>query len=409
MSSLNEVDLVSEDAIADPYRATAPLREEGSGVHFNEPYGGWVITRYDDVQAALLDWERLSSDRISAYYAPRVAGPKRALYEPTYDVLKRWMVFIDPPDHKRLRTLVEHAFKPRTLEARESAVAALIDDLLEPLGGRFDWVSSFAYLLPVLVISEFLGVPASDRELIKGWSDDIMNLIFGAYEVSNRHERARDAFSDFGQYLRDHVRHRTRSPGDDLVTELIAARDADERLSEDEIVATCVLLLFGGHETTTNLLANGLRALLMNPSAARQLRDPSSALGKWPIEELLRFDGPSKAAPRIARIDHERGGQRIRAGDKVLILQCAANRDPRQFTDPDRLELARKPNLHLTFGYGIHYCIGAPLARLEGRLALPRVLHRFPELSLPLDAPQPWVPTILSRALRSLTVDAGPT
>ena len=405
-SSLSTVDLVSPEAIADPYAAMAPLREAGTGVHYNEPLGGWVVTRYDDVQAALLDWERLSSDRISTYYEPRMGGPKHEVYAPTYEVLRRWMVFVDPPDHKRLRTLVEHAFKPRTLEAREPRIVQMIDELLDPLEGTFDWVSSFAYLLPVLVISDFLGVPASDRDLIKGWSDDILNLIFGAYEVPNRHERARDAFVDFGAYLRDHIRDRTTNPGDDLVTHLLAARDADERLTEDEVVATCILLLFGGHETTTNLLANGLRALLQHPEARDRLARDHEALGKWPVEELLRFDGPSKAAPRIVRTEHERGGHTLKAGDKVLILQSAANRDPRQFEHADRIDLGRKPNLHLTFGYGIHYCLGAPLARVEGRLAFPRVLARFPELALTSTAPR-WQPTILSRALRRLEVTAG--
>lgn len=403
MSELSQIDLVSEAAIADPYGAMAPLRESGRGVHWNEPLGGWVVTRYDDVRAALLDWERLSSDRVSLFYEPRIHGPRRDVYAPTYEVLRRWMVFVDPPDHRRLRTLVDHAFKPRTLEAREPGIASLVDALLDPLEGEVDWVASFAYLLPVLVICDFLGVPASDRDLVKRWSAAIMNLVFGAYGVADRHERARDALVEFGDYLRDLIRHRTAHPGDDLVTELLLAREDDARLSEEEVVATCVLLLFGGHETTTNLLANGLRTLLQHPDAAHRLRTGSEALGKWPVEELLRFDGPSKAAPRIARVEHERGGCTIREGDRVLILQSAANRDPRQFDAPDAVDLSRKPNLHLTFGYGIHYCIGAPLARVEGRLALPRVLQRFPDIRLGV-APHQWHSTILSRSLMGLPV-----
>lgn len=406
--SVEDVDLMAADAVVDPYAALAPLREAGTGVHWNEAFGGWLVTRYDDVRDALHDWERLSSDRVSGFYERKLAGPDRAVYEPTYEVLRRWMVFVDPPDHRRLRTLVDHAFKPRTLDAREPAIAALVDELLDPLDGRVDWVESFAYLLPVLVISDFLGVPPADRELIKGWSTTILQLIFGDYTVPDRHERARDAFVAFGDYLRKHVADRRRRPGDDLVTELIQAREEGQALSEDEIVATCVLLLFGGHETTTNLLANGLLALLRHPEQLARLRSEGDALGKWPVEEMLRWDGPSKAAPRVARVDHERGGQRVRAGDKVLIVQCAGNRDPRQFERAEAFDVGRKPNAHLTFGYGIHYCIGAPLARVEGRLAFPRLLERFRAVELDGGAPLRWHPTILSRSLVSLPVVLTP-
>jgi len=408
-ADLAGIDLASPEAAADPYRAMTPLREADDGVHWNEPFGGWVIARYDDVRDALHDWERLSSDRISPYYEARLEGPKRDLYLPTYEILRRWMVFVDPPGHKRLRTLVDHAFKPRTLDAQEPRIAALVDELLDPLAGSVDWVSSFAYLLPVLVISDFLGVPAADRHLIKGWSDTILQLIFGDYTVPDRHERAREAFVAFGDYLRGHVADRRKRPGDDLISELVRAREDDDALTEDEVVATCVLLLFGGHETTTNLLANGLLALLRHPEQMARYRSEGDALGKWPVEELLRYDGPSKAAPRVVRVDHDRGGRRLRAGEKVLILQCAANRDPRQFDAPDRLDLGRRPNPHLTFGYGIHYCIGAPLARVEGRLAFPRLFERFREVELDQEAPPPaFSPTILSRSLRRLPVRLTP-
>lgn len=395
--------LLSPEVVLDPYTYFGALRES-EPVYWNEQLGGWILTRYDDVMAAFRD-DRLSADRISPYYQRELQKPGGEKHRLTYDVLSRWMVFVDPPDHTRLRKLVDWAFRPRVVENLRPGIQSVIDELIAGLKGKrsFDFVEEFAYPLPVIIISDMFGVPASERDRIRAWSDDIMALVFGAFDQGDRHERARNAFSEFSDYLAELIEQRRTHPGgEDLISMLVEAGDRDDALTDREIIATAILALFGGHETTTNLLANGLKNLLVHPEQLARLR------GNWDllptcIEEILRFDGPSKAMWRVALEPVEYGGRRIGKGDRLFLAQTAANRDPRVFDRPDEFDITRPKSRHCGFGYAAHYCIGAPIARMEGAMALRSFLEAFPQPELRQDAFD-YQPTVLNRALKSLHI-----
>jgi cytochrome P450 len=385
--------------VADPYSYFAALRER-EPVRWNAQVGAWIITRYDDVQAAFRD-ARLSADRISPYYRPKLGGPNGEVLRPAYENLSRWMVFIDPPEHTRLRALVVKAFTPRIIEALGDKIRDTVRELLdEAPAGELELIRDLAYPLPVIIVGEMFGVPRQDRERIKTWSDEIVLVVMGALDVPDRHERARRAFVEFEAYLREKIGERRKRPTGDLLSQLIAAEERGDVLSEQEIVSTCLMLLFAGHETTTNLIGNGVLALLEHPAELVRLRAKPEIMAPA-IEELLRYDGPVKAMWRIALADFEMRGRTIRRGDRVLLVLAGANRDPSRFVDPDRLDLGRDKNAHVGFGYGAHYCLGAPLARLETQVAVSALLARHPRLGLTA-APRSWHPTVLTRSLYAL-------
>jgi len=396
-----EDDVLAPAVVADPYSFFNALRDR-EPVYWNESLGAWVLTSYDDVMNAFRD-PRLSADRITPYYERKLKGPNGEVHRFTYETLSRWMVFVDPPEHTRLRKLVDHVFRPKAIERMRENVQALVEELVAELKTKkeFDFVHDFAYPLPVLVISEMLNVPREDRERIKHWSDDIMTLVFGALDVKDRHERARVAFMDMSNYLAAIIKERRNNLGHDLLSLLLAAEERGDALSEKEVIATCILLLFGGHETTTNLLANGLRALLIN-NQWELLKQKPELMGQA-IEEILRWDGPSKAMWRIAKEDVEIGGKAVKAGDKLLLVQVGANRDPSQFERPDEFDITREKTQHCGFGYAVHYCIGAPIARLEGMLTFKLLMEELPNLELATDSWE-WQPTVLNRSLKALPV-----
>lgn len=400
------LDLLSEPFITDPYPVLAGLREF-EPVHWSDRWNGWLVTGYAEVVAALRNVEGLSSDRIGNYVQHRVAGAGAAEGSVTREVLSKWLAFTDPPTHTRLRMLVNQAFSPKAVASLEGRVQRICDSLVETIrkhGPEFDVIGDFSYPLPVTVISEMLGVPVEDQDKIKGWSEDVMLVIFMALENKERHARAEDGLSEMVEYLRDVVERRRRDPQSDLISHLIKVEEEGEALSNDEIIATCTILLFGGHETTTNLIANAVLALLQHPEERRRL-DAEPELMPSAIEEFLRYDGPVRGFLRWARIRTTLGGKEIAPGDRVLVVVDAANRDPLVFEDPDRLDIARHPNRHVEFGYGIHHCLGAPLARLEAPIALRTLLESFPGLRL-VDDRLEWERTLLSRSLARLQVTA---
>ena len=398
-------ELLADHAVADPYSHFAGLRE-AAPLHRDERLGAWLVLRYDDVRAAFRD-PRLSADRVSPYFERRrshgVAERERA----TFDVLTRWIVFTDPPRHTRLRKLVDYAFRPRAVERMRGWVASLVDELVDELGDEreFDFVERFASPLPVRVICDLFGVFHESRGDLTRWSDDILTLVFGAMHSADRHERAERSLREFSEFLRGVIAERRVRPGEDLISDLVAAEERGDVLEEEEIVATCVLLLFAGHETTRNLLANGLKAILEHDAARAALVSDSSAMPDA-VEEILRFDGPTKAMWRQVVVPVEYGGQRIEPGERVLLVQASANRDPRRFEDAETFDIARRSNRHVGFGYSIHYCLGASIARLEGALGLGAFLERFPHASLATDTFE-WDPLILSRSLKRLPVRLG--
>jgi cytochrome P450 len=267
-------------------------------------------------------------------------------------------------------------------------------------GGNF--IEEVAAPIPAIVIARLLGVPEKDHDRFRHWSDEVMTLVFANVDDPRRHERAHVGLLALEGYFRALLDERLANPRADLLTALARAEEAGDRLSSDEVIATCILLLFAGHETTTSLLGTGLLALLRNPDEWAALRD-DPALAASAVEEFLRYDGPQKVMMRFVADDLELRGKRLRRGERVLLIGAAANRDPEVFPEPDRLDLDRSPNEHLGFGYGIHYCLGAPLARMEGRLAFAAIARELPNIRLAGPAPE-WHRTIVSRGLRSFPV-----
>ncbi|MFO0987598.1 MAG: cytochrome P450 [Alphaproteobacteria bacterium] len=393
--------------VADPYPALRRLQEQAP-VFRSERMGAWVVTRHADVRAGFRD-PRLSSDRIRPFVA-QLQPALKELVLPLGENLALWAVFNDPPQHTRLRALMGKAFTSRAVESLRPRVAGIVDELLDAMekkGGEIDFHRDFAYPLPATVIADLLGVPRADVDSLKKWSDDLAQFVLTSRANPEKYRRAAAGMAEMTDYFDRFIRRRAdEGGGSDVTTALLAAREHDDRLSHEEIVATALLLLFAGHETTTQLLANGLYWLLRNPDALAELRTGLDDAGRVEnaIEEMLRFDGPSLSMVRVAAEAFEWHGQRIAKGDRVFLFQSAANRDPRLFADPDRFDLRRaNAGDHLAFGYGIHFCIGAPLARLETQVAFPRVLRRFPKLAL-ADALPPWSDSILTRGMLELRV-----
>jgi cytochrome P450 len=320
-------------------------------------------------------------------------------------VFSRVMLFRDPPDHTRLRGLVAKAFTPRMVEALRPRIAALVGELLAPLadGARFDVVEELAEPLPILVIAELLGLPASDRKDLKRWSDDLAVMLDGSIALQHLGKAAQSAVEVIA-YLREQLAARRRAPREDLISAMLAARDSDEILDEEEILATTLLVMGAGHETTTNLIGNAALALLRHPDQLARLRH-EPALGPSAVEEFLRFDSPVQATSRVTRSPTALHGRTIPAGEEIGLLLGAANRDPEAFADPDRLDLGRGESRHLSFGFGIHYCLGANLARLEAELAIAGLLAHAPGLAMACgDDALEWRPGWLLRGLVRLPV-----
>ncbi|PYO21045.1 MAG: cytochrome P450 [Candidatus Rokuibacteriota bacterium] len=381
--------------VADPYPMYHRLRTDDP-VHLSA-LGFWVLTRYDDVVAALRD-PRLAKEAIASFVAARFGAPVPAM---GLSMLDR-----DPPDHTRLRGLVSKAFTPRVVEGLRPRIQQIVDGLLDGVTARgsMDLIEEFAYPIPVIVICEMLGVPVEDHERFKGWSLDIargLDLIWlgPESEVGRRSVAARQSLAE---YFRGLIAQRRAAPRGDLLSGLIAAEEAGDKLNEVELLATCILLLIAGHETTVNLIGNGTLALLRHRDQLQRLqRDPG--LTASAIEELLRFDGPVQRTARIPSEDIVIGGRTIAKGEMVMPFIGAADRDPVQFPDPDRLDIGRADNRHIAFGWGIHFCLGAPLARIEGQIAISTLVRRMPKLELATAQPE-YRQSLTLRGLKALPV-----
>jgi cytochrome P450 len=386
---------------ADPYPLYHRLRSDDP-VRWDAPLNAWVVTRYADVQSALGD-ARLSAERItlSTEWLPEAM---RETLGPVFRALSRQMLFLDPPDHTRLRGLVNKAFTPRVVQGMRPRIQAIVDDLLDAVQAarRMDVIQDFAYPLPAIVIAEMLGVPPEDRDQFRTWSDDFGALIGRSDLTLDGAIRALRGVAEFMDYFRDIVARRRASPQDDLMQALIAAEDRGDALTEEELLANCVLLLAAGHGTTTHLIGNGLLALLRNPDQLRKLRDDPSSIATA-VTELLRYDSPVQVTGRVAADELPIGARRVGVGEGVILCLGAANRDPEQFADPDRLDISRRENRPIAFGHGIHFCLGAPLARIEAQIAVATLLRRLPALRLETDALE-WEPSLSFRGLARLPV-----
>jgi cytochrome P450 len=389
--------------IADPYPSLAALRDRAPVV-YDERTGQWLVSRYADVHVLLRD-RRLGRTYLHvATHEAMGRTPPPAWHEPFTTLNGNGMLDREPPDHTRLRRLVLEAFTPRTVEALRPRIQAIVDELVDRIAGagRVDLLAEVLEPLPVTVIAELLGIPEADRHRLRPWSRDITKM----FELDPPEASARVAVQasiEFSDYLRALARDRRERPGTDLISGLVAATADGDRLTEDELIGTCVLLLNAGHEASVNGAGNGWWSLFRDPAALERWRaDPS--LDATAIDELLRFDTPLPLFERWVLEDIEVDGVQIPRGAELGLQYAAANRDPAAFSDPDRLDLARSPNPHATFGAGIHYCLGAPLARLELRLVFRALLDRLPRMAL-LEPPV-WKPTYVLRGLEALWVQA---
>ena len=387
---------------ANPYPELRNLREHDP-VHKNELMDIWVLTRYDDVVSVLRD-KRFSADRRKATNRFAQAAMQAAQEEGSPLARANTMLGADPPEHTRLRGLVSKAFTPRVVESLRPRIQQIVDELLDKVQdtGTLDIIRDLGYPLPVIVIAEMLGVPAEDRDDFKRWSDDIVATFGGPVTPPEVLERAQKSTQEMSDYFGAVIEERRREPREDLLSGLIAAEERGEVLSEEELLATCILLLAAGNETTTNLIGNGTLALLRNPDQLDKLRRRPE-LVESAVEEFLRYDGPVQATARVATERTEFGGKTIEPGELTMVILAAANRDPAQFPEPDTLDIERSPNEHVAFGEGLHFCLGAPLARAEGQIAFRSLLERMPELRLATEEPE-WGGNFILRGLKSLPV-----
>ena len=401
--------LLSPDFYANPYPVYEQLRTQDP-VHWCEPWNCWVISRYDDIAAALRQDGRQFSV-VGQFGSQLDALPESV--RPRFQTIRQHfsvgLLHSDPPEQTRLRGLINKAFTTRVVEKMRPEIEATIDELLDGVErtGRMDVIRDFAFPLPAIVTANLVGMPPEDRHQFKAWSDDI-----SAFSASNCltvevAERAQRSLLAIRTYLLDIAAERRRQPRDDLISRLVssereAAHKDGERPSEGELLSTCVTFIVGGHETTTALIGSGLLALFEYPDQLRELRDDPTLMTSA-VEEFLRYGTPSQRINRLVKEDVEIDGRQIKRGQRVMFLLGSANRDSAQFFDADRLDIRRDPNHHLAFSMGPHFCIGAPLARLEATIAFDALLSRFPNLRLTQESPN-WLPSYQLRMLKSLPV-----
>ena len=413
---MSTIDWHPEDpaTLADPYPVFARMRDEDP-CFWSPRLKSWVLTRYDDVKAVCLDKERLSSDRLRPFFASlpspeaeRIGQIIQICNQHGYEIIRylsQWMVFKDPPDHTRLRRLTSRVFHAKSMQAMRPQVEDIADWLMDGIGARteFDFITDFAGPLPCLVIMALLGVERSELARVKRMSDDMALFIGSSRTSPEKYDTAEAATHEMAGFFRELIEDRRRTPRADLMSELVHLRDDDgDRLTDDELVATCILLLCAGHETTTNPIAHGMLALMRFPDQMARLQ-AEPALANDAVEELLRYDGPSGAQVRIVSQTHELHGKTLEAGQRVFIMLNAANRDPRAYPDPDRVDLERDGPPHLSFGFGIHICLGFPLARTEGQVAFPALLKRYRSIE-PMTTSPAWINSLVFRGMTSLPV-----
>lgn len=392
------------DFVADPYPAYAELRALGR-VRYFEPTNQWLVAHHADVSALLRDRRlgRTYQHRFTHEDFGRSAPPPE--HEPFHTLNDHGMLDLEPPDHTRIRRLVSKAFTPRTVERLKPYVEGLAGELVARLveAGGGDLLADVAEPLPVAVIAEMLGVPESDRAQLRPWSADIC----GMYELSPSEATAKKAVRasvEFSEYLRELIAHRREKPGEDLISGLIAAYDEGDRLTEQEMISTCVLLLNAGHEATVNATVNGWWALFRNPDQLAALRADHS-LVPTAVEELMRYDTPLQLFERWVLDDIEIDGTTVPRGAEIAMLFGSANHDPAVFDAPEKLDLTRQENPHISFSAGIHYCIGAPLARIELAASMTALLEKAPTLSLATEPKRK--PNFVIRGLEGLEVEVA--
>jgi cytochrome P450 len=390
--------LLDPRVLADPYPLYHRLRTEAP-VYWDPYLYAWVVTRYADIVTVL--------HQFSAKCAPtpeQLAAIGMPELGPVAQVMMRQMLFMDAPAHTRLRGLASMAFTPARVEALRSHIQDIVDTLMTPImaDGRMDVIADLAAPLPAIVTSEMLGVPTVDRDQLKQWSEDFAEVLGNFQHNPNRAARTLKCVEEMSAYFREAI-HRCRTqPREGLVHSLVTAEIDGDRLTEEEVIANCIVTMVGAQETTTNLIGNGVLSLLRNPDQLQRLKEDLTLIPSA-VEELLRYESPSQHTTRLAPEDTELGGKRIRKGQAVIVVMGAGNRDPQRFADPDRLDVGRRDNRHLAFGWASHFCFGAALARVEGQIAFHAIVSRLPELILE-PGPLVWRENLGLRGLTSLPV-----
>jgi cytochrome P450 len=391
--------LLDPEVLANPYPLYHKLRDEDP-VHWDPFLHAWVVTRYVDVIHVL---HYFSANRTPTPEQLSTMG--LSALNPIAQVMVRQMLFLDPPNHTRLRALASAAFTVRRVERLRSHIQEIMDGLLDAVlsKGSMDLIADFASPAPAIVTAELLGVPVADHEQLKEWSADFAEMLGNFQHNPDRFPRILRSVEDMTSYFRSAMQEQRLHPRDGLVSAMMAANVDGAKLTEDEIIANLIVTMVGGQETTTNLIGNGVLTLLRNPAAMERLRADPSIIPSA-VEELLRYESPSQHTARLAPEDVELGGKRISKRQAVIAVMGAANRDPERFPDPDRLDIERKDNRHVAFGWAAHFCFGAHLARLEGQIALATILRRLPNLALDTSVPLVWRHNLGLRGLIALPV-----
>jgi len=390
--------LLDPEVLANPYPLYERLRTEAP-VHWDPYLHAWVVTRYADVVTVL---HHFSANRTPT--PEHFAAMGLAELGPIAQLMTRQMLFMDGAAHARLRGLASMAFTPARVEVLRSHIREIVENLMRPLlrAGHMDVINDVAAPLPAIVTAEMLGVPTSDCDQLKAWSADFAEVLGNFQHNPDRAAQTLKCVEEMSAYFRDAIRRMKTEPREGLINSFMTAEIDGDRLSEDEIVANCIVTMVGGQETTTNLIGNGVLSLLRNPDQLRRLKNDLTLIPSA-VEELLRYESPSQHTARICPEDTELGGKQIRKGQAVIAVMAAGNRDPERFHEPDRLELGRTDNRHLAFGWASHFCFGAALARIEGQLVFQAIASRTNNLTLE-PGPIVWRENLGLRGLTSLPV-----
>jgi len=402
--TLSLYQLLDPEVLANPYPLYQRLRSEDP-VHWDPFLHTWVVTRYVDVVHVLYHF---SADRTPT--PEQLSALNLSALNPIAEVMVRQMLFLDPPDHTRLRALASAAFTPRRVEQLRHHIQEVMDTLLDQIvgQGRMDVIADFASPAPAIVTAELLGVPVADHAKLKDWSQDFAEMLGNFQHNPDRIPRVLRSVENLCSYFRSAMAEQQSQAREGLIGAMMNAEVEGTRLTEEEIIANLIVTMVGGQETTTNLIGNGILTLLRNPGELERLRSDSSLIPSA-VEELLRYESPSQHTARLAPADVELGGKKIRKRQAVIAVMGAGNRDPERFPDPDRLDLARKDNRHLAFGWAAHFCFGAALARLEGQIAFQTMLRRLPNLALASGTALEWRHNLGLRGLTALSVTFDPS
>jgi pimeloyl-[acyl-carrier protein] synthase len=390
--------LLDPEVLANPYPLYHRLRTEDP-VHWDPFLHAWVVTRYEDVVRVL---HHFSADRTPS--PEQLTSMGLSALNPVAQLMVRQMLFLDAPAHTRLRGLASVAFTPSRVERLRAHIQEIVDGLLDRVesAGQSDLIADLAEPMPAIVTAELMGVPVDDHKQLKSWSADFAEMLGNFQHNPDRIPRVLRSVEEMTAYFRAAIREQHEHPRDGLIQALMSAEIEGSRLTEEEVIANVIVTMVGGQETTTNLIGNGLLSLLRHPGQLHKLREDSSLIPSA-VEELLRYESPSQHTARLARDDVQMGGRLIRQRQAVIAVMGAANRDPERFPDPDRLDITRKDNRHVAFGWAAHFCFGAPLARIEGQIAFETILRRLPRLALD-PRPLVWRQNLGLRGLAALPV-----